>query len=210
MCVGVWVCPAVLLSMQNDKAQQDPADQADWGTCATCWIPSTHALPIFGHVALNTSVCRPNPDCKVLTQDRYRYENIRRQQAARLQDNHQRSLQVLKSQERPFSFYGKALAKEEAAKQYKAPTAKDFQRQFKAAPIPKSSLEVNTHLHTSQLGWGLLATKEETTPAWRVTVTTTVMLILVMRLATEVTLMILGLQSRRTHTSTVITLLYNV
>lgn len=74
----------------------------------------------------------------------YRYENIRREQAARLQDNHQRSMQILKSQERPFSFYGKALAKEEATKQYKAPTAKDFQRHFKANPIPKSSLEVNT------------------------------------------------------------------
>lgn len=49
---------------------------------------------------------------------------------------------MLKSQERPFSFYGKALAKEEAAKQYKPPTAKDFQRPFKANPIPKSSLEV--------------------------------------------------------------------
>lgn len=51
-------------------------------------------------------------------------------------------MQLLKSQERPFSFYGKALAKEEAAKKYKAPTAKDFQKPFKANPIPKSSLEV--------------------------------------------------------------------
>ena len=71
-----------------------------------------------------------------------RYDNIRRQQAAKLKENHERSLQMLKSQERPFSFYGKALAKEEAAKQYKPPTAKDFQRPFKANPIPKSSLEV--------------------------------------------------------------------
>ena len=49
---------------------------------------------------------------------------------------------MLKSQERPFSFYGKALAKEEAAKQYRPPTAKDLQKPFKANPIPKSSLEV--------------------------------------------------------------------
>lgn len=73
-----------------------------------------------------------------------RYYNIRGQQAAKLKANHERSLQMLKSQERPFSFYGKALAKEEGAKQYKAPTAKDFQRPFKANPIPKSSLEVSS------------------------------------------------------------------
>ena len=71
-----------------------------------------------------------------------RYENIKRQQAAKLRDNHERSLQLLKCQERPFSFYGKALAKEEAARLYKPPTAKDFQQPFKANPIPKSSLEV--------------------------------------------------------------------
>ena len=66
-----------------------------------------------------------------------------------MRESHERSLQLLKSQERPFSFYGKALAfygkalaKEEAAKQYKPPTAKDFQKPFKANPIPKSSLEV--------------------------------------------------------------------
>lgn len=81
---------------------------------------------------------------KVTVKLRYvcRYDNIRRQQAAKLKENHERSLQMLKSQERPFSFYGKALAKEEAAKQYKPPTAKDFQRPFKANPVPKSSLEV--------------------------------------------------------------------
>jgi hypothetical protein len=72
----------------------------------------------------------------------FRYENIRRQQAAKVKESHKRSLQLLKFQERPFSFYGKALAKEEAAKQYKPPTAKDFQKPFKANPIPKSSLEV--------------------------------------------------------------------
>lgn len=59
-----------------------------------------------------------------------------------MQHSRERNLQLLKSQERPFSFYGKALAKEEALKQYKPPTAKDFQQAFKANPIPKSSLEV--------------------------------------------------------------------
>ena len=63
-----------------------------------------------------------------------------------MRESHERSLQLLKSQERPFSFYGKALAKEEAAKQYKPPTAKDFQKPFKANPIPKSSLDVWTLL----------------------------------------------------------------
>ena len=71
-----------------------------------------------------------------------RYENIQKQQAAKLRQSHERSMQLLKSQERPFSFYGKALAKEEAAKHYKPPTAKDFQKPFKANPIPQSSLEV--------------------------------------------------------------------
>lgn len=73
-----------------------------------------------------------------------RYGDIRKQQAAKLKENHERSLQMLKSQQRTFSFYGKALAKTEAAKQYKPPTAKDFQRPFKANPIPKSSLEVSS------------------------------------------------------------------
>ena len=72
----------------------------------------------------------------------HRYEKIKQEQAAKLQDSHERSMRLLKSQERPFSFYGKALAKEEAAKQYKPPSAKDFQKPFKANPVPKSSLEV--------------------------------------------------------------------
>ncbi|KAL0029572.1 hypothetical protein WJX79_005057 [Trebouxia sp. C0005] len=82
---------------------------------------------------------KANPLPKSTTEPRY--ENIRRQQAAKVREPHERSLQLLKSQERPFSFYGKALAKEEAAKQYKPPAAKDFQKPFKANPIPKSSLE---------------------------------------------------------------------
>lgn len=71
-----------------------------------------------------------------------RLENIKKQQALKLKQSHEHSLQLLKSQERPFSFYGKALAKEEALKQHKPPTAKDFQQTFQANPIPKSSLEV--------------------------------------------------------------------
>ena len=71
-----------------------------------------------------------------------RLENIKKQQALKLKQSHERSLQLLKSQERPFSFYGKALAKEEALKQHKPPTAKDFQQTFQANPIPKSSFEV--------------------------------------------------------------------
>ncbi len=66
-----------------------------------------------------------------------------------MRDSHEHSMQLLKSQERPFSFYGKALAKEEAAKQYTPPTAKDFQQPFKANPIPKSSLEVWDHENLS-------------------------------------------------------------
>lgn len=85
-----------------------------------------------------------------------RYGDIRRQQAAKLKENHKRSLQILKAQERPFSFYGKALTKTEAAKQYKPPTAKDFQRPFKANPIPKSSLEVSV---PSEPSWDLPATQ---------------------------------------------------
>ena len=86
----------------------------------------------------------------MVTFNQCRYDNIRRQQAAKLKENHERSLQMLKSQERPFSFYGKALAKEEAAKQYKPPTAKDFLRPFKANPIPKSSLEVFSQYECSR------------------------------------------------------------
>lgn len=79
-----------------------------------------------------------------------RYENIKKQQAAKLKDSHERNLQLLKSQERPFSFYGKALAKEEAAKNHRPATAKDFQQAFKANPIPKSSLEVEKDCSHSQ------------------------------------------------------------
>ena len=73
----------------------------------------------------------------------HRYENIKKHQAAKLKDSHERNMQLLKSQERPFSFYGKALAKEESAKKYRPPSAQDFQQPFKANPIPKSSLEVS-------------------------------------------------------------------
>lgn len=73
---------------------------------------------------------------------RNRLENLTKQQTLKLQHSHERNLQLLKSQERPFSFYGKVLAKEEALKEHKPPTAKDFQQVFKANPIPKSSLEV--------------------------------------------------------------------
>lgn len=80
--------------------------------------------------------------CLIKTLLSLRLENIKKQQAMKLKHSHEHSMQLLKSQERPFSFYGKALAKEEALKQHKPPTAKDFQQVFKANPIPKSSLEV--------------------------------------------------------------------
>ena len=73
-----------------------------------------------------------------------RLQRIMAQQAARIRANHEQCAELLKSRERPFSFYATDVGKVMARK--KGPPPEDSKKHFKpfrANPVPRSARGVS-------------------------------------------------------------------